>query len=94
MIYKIIGTNEKGQELDTKVKLTQEELNSVTNQLYNNQLYKNAVEPIPEDELTSLYLFRYSEDAEWDEMQKEHKKIMNMTPCEENVDECDKEELN
>lgn len=86
MIYKIVGTNKKGQDLDTKVKLTQEELNSIT-----NELYKNAVEPIPADELTSLYLFGYSEDDEWDEMQKEHKKTMNMTPCKDNIIEPDKE---
>ena len=87
MIYKVVGTNKKGQELDTKVKLTQEELNNIT-----NELYKNAVEPIPADELTSLYLFGYSEDDEWNEMQKEHKKTMNMTPCKDNKTEPDKED--
>lgn len=87
MIYKIKGTNKKGQDLDTKVKLNQEELNSIV-----NQLYKNAVEPTPDDELTSLYLFGYLEDDEWDEIQKEHKKTMNVKPCEENIDERGKEE--
>lgn len=73
MIYKIVGTNKKGQDLDTKVKLTQEELNNIT-----NELYKNAVEPIPADELTCLYIFGYSEDDEWDEMKKKQE-TMNTT---------------
>lgn len=67
MIYKIVGVNKKGQDLDTKVKLTQEELNSIT-----NELYKKAVEPIPEDELTSFYIYGYLEDDEWEEEQKKH----------------------
>ncbi|MDW3965913.1 hypothetical protein QI328_10645 [Staphylococcus saprophyticus] len=86
MIYKIVGTNKKGQDLDTKVKLTQEELNNIT-----NELYKNAVEPIPADELTCLYLFGYSEDDEWDEMQKKQE-TMNMTPRKDDMNENNEED--
>lgn len=80
MIYKIVGVNKKGQELDTKVKLTQEELNNIV-----IELYKNAVEPIPSEELTSFYLFDYSEDDEWGEIQKEHEETMSMTPLKDNA---------
>lgn len=80
MIYKIVGVNKKGQELDTKVKLTQEELNNIV-----IELYKNAVEPIPSEELTSFYLFGYSEDDEWGEIQKEHEETMSMTPLKDNT---------
>ncbi|MEB6232514.1 hypothetical protein [Mammaliicoccus sciuri] len=82
MIYKIKGTNKKGQDLDTKVKLTQGELNNVI-----NQLYKKAVEPIPEDELTSFYVYGYSEDDEWDETQKRHRESMNLTLSKQNTTE-------
>lgn len=79
MIYKIRGVNNKGQDIDTFIKLTQEQLNNIT-----NELYKNAVAPIPADELLSFYIYGYSEDDEWYEKQEQHKATMDGMPSKDN----------